>query len=141
MGKIFLMMRETKSRSRGGFTMLELAVAILVFCLGFVGVNKMHAMAVKGNSFNMQLTEATSVMKSKSEELMGLPVDSASLGGALPIPKQVSFTSLPVEYRKTSFTPSWTVSQIPGTNLKEITVTVRWTDTGSNHSVSVTFCR
>jgi prepilin-type N-terminal cleavage/methylation domain-containing protein len=125
-----------------GFTMLELAIAILVFCIGFVGMNRMQAMAIRGNAFNKQLTEATSVMKSTSERLIGLAQDNNSLGGALPITGTLSISSPDVSiYRGYIYSPSWSVSQMAGMNLKQVIVSVRWTDFGVEHSVSDTFCK
>lgn len=143
MEKRSLKARGTVSQRRGGFTMIELAVAIFIFCIGFAGSNKMHAMAIRGNAFNMQLMEATNVMKSRSEVLIGLPVESSSFGGSSAIENELSFLLPPVKPPSsyTEYTPSWTVNQVPGTALKKVIVTVRWTDLGLKHSVAVTFCR
>jgi prepilin-type N-terminal cleavage/methylation domain-containing protein len=124
-----------------GFTMIELAVAILVFCIGFVGINKLHGMAVRGNAYSMQLTEATNVMKSMAEWLEGLPDTSASLGGSSAVTGTLSFSLSPVKTATTTYTRSFSVNQVSGSTLKKVIVTVRWAETGIRHDVSVTFCR
>jgi prepilin-type N-terminal cleavage/methylation domain-containing protein len=126
----------------GGFTFIELAIAILVFCVGFVGMNRMQAMAIRGNAYSMQLTEAATVMKSTSERLIGLAQENTSLGGGLPMAGTAAVSSPAVELHPgRTYRPSWMVTQVPGMNLKQVTVTVRWEDMGNAHSVSDTFCK
>lgn len=124
-----------------GFSMIELIVALLVFCIGFVGINKMQTMAIRGNAYSMQMTEATNVMKSTAERIMGLAEDSNSLGGEEGLSATSTFSSPQVKPSGTAYTPSWTVSQVAGTSIREVTVTVRWTDMGADHRVEATFCR
>jgi Tfp pilus assembly protein PilV len=125
--------------SRSGFTFVELAVAVLVFCLGFVGITKMQNMAIRGNAYSMQLTEATNVTKSTAERLMGLPQDSDSMGGAGPLTEDSTFSSPSIRSKTQTYKPSWSVSEVPATSLRQVTVTVRWNDSGAAHSVAVVF--
>jgi prepilin-type N-terminal cleavage/methylation domain-containing protein len=120
-----------------GFTLLEVAVAILVFCIGFIAMNRMQAIAVRGNAYNMQLTEATNVMKSTAERLMDLPQESDSMGGALPLDGSPHFTSPAVNVQGYDYSPEWLVSQVPGVNLKQVHIIVTWNDTGVPHNVFV----
>ena len=93
----------------GGFTLIELVIAILVFAIGLVGILKMHQASIQSNNFSMQLTEAMNISQDKFDYLRGLGVNntSMSIGDHNP----VTVTSMGVPY-----TVSWGVPgrQVPG---------------------------
>jgi hypothetical protein len=63
---------------------------------------------------------------------MGLPDGSASLGGSSAITGTQGFSLSSVK-TVTTFTRSYSVSQVTGTTLKQITVSVRWAENGIKH--------
>ena len=127
------------TKGPSGFTFVELVVAVLIFCLGFVGITKMQNMAIRGNAYSMQLTEATNTTKSTAERLMGLPQGSNSMGGPGPLTADSTFSAKCVRTETQEYYPSWSVSQVPDSDLRQVAVTVRWDDLGAGHSVQVVF--
>ncbi len=62
-----------------GFTLIELAVAILVFALGIMGIMKMHSATIQSNNYSMQLTEAVNVAEDRLEILRGLDFSTSTM--------------------------------------------------------------
>jgi prepilin-type N-terminal cleavage/methylation domain-containing protein len=141
MMRAFLKGLPIPDRDNRGFTLIELGVAIILFCIGFVGMQKLHTAVIRGSAYSMQLTESTNEMKSISEMLIGLPYGSSSLGGEMPLNQTYVAPSRVARPSGVNYTCSWSVNQITD-NLREVTVSVSWTDFDkSNHTVSSVFCK
>jgi len=124
-----------------GFTLIELVVAILIFSVGIMGIAKMQSMAIKGNALSMQLTEATTVTQNTIERLMNLPQNSNSLGGSAPLSGTVTLSSPAVISGHTSYSPSWTVSEVGTTGVRQVDLQVTWIEKALTHSVSIAFVK
>ncbi len=131
--------RKTSDQARGGFTLIELVVAILIFALGIIGVAKMQSESVKGNSYAMQLTRANNIAQDMSEYLKVLPFTSDSLGGEdIPLDGEVTKVASDVTTAGITYEREWIVNQSASEdNLREISVQVWWQN--REHSVSFTF--
>ncbi len=131
--------RQVLDQARGGFTLIELVVAILIFALGIIGVAKMQSESVKGNSYAMQLTRANNIAQDMSEYLKVLPFTSDSLGGAsIPLAGEVTRVASDVTTAGITYERGWIVNQgASDDNLREIAVQVWWQN--REHSVSFTF--
>jgi prepilin-type N-terminal cleavage/methylation domain-containing protein len=117
----------------GGFTLIELVVAILIFALGIVGIMKMHQASVQSNMFSMQLTQAMNISTDRIEFLRGLPFDNANMSvGATHGP--VTITSMGVPYAV-----SYTVAVTPNSNNygRTVNLTIAWDEKAIHHQLSI----
>jgi len=63
----------------GGFTILEVLVAISILAVGLLAVATMQISAIRGNALAANLTQATTWGQDKVEELIALPYGHANL--------------------------------------------------------------
>ncbi|MFY9397666.1 MAG: prepilin-type N-terminal cleavage/methylation domain-containing protein [Desulfomonilia bacterium] len=130
------------SGKKGGFTLIELVVAILVFSLGILGIAKLQSMAVQGNAYSMHFAEGMSVAQNTIERLMDLPMTSNSLGGAADLTTPFAWTTDPVRtQRNMEFTTRWLVSQVGTLGLRQVDVEVSWNEKDSDHSITISFIK
>jgi type IV pilus assembly protein PilV len=104
-----------RSRDKG-FTLLEVIVAISILAFGLLAVASMQATAIRGNSFAIGTTEATTCAADQAEKLMALPYDDANLDDG--------------DHSATEgrYSIDWTVTDdTPTTDSKTINVIVTWT--------------
>jgi prepilin-type N-terminal cleavage/methylation domain-containing protein len=130
---------ESKPLGNRGFTFIELCVAILIFCLGFMAIVKMQKAAIRANAYTLQESEALNVMKSTTETLMGFDRKATAFGGTDTLTATWTTSAPSVETKDKIYHPSWSVSQVNGMDLKQVTLKVTWTDLGTDHKVAVTF--
>jgi prepilin-type N-terminal cleavage/methylation domain-containing protein len=69
----------TKSRGQGGFTMIELMIAMLVLAVGIVGSMALIIRAVGGDSWSKQLSNSTVLAQTVSERIMAIPAASNTI--------------------------------------------------------------
>jgi type IV pilus assembly protein PilV len=72
-------LQKMKIHNPGGFTILEVLIAMAIFAIGILGVAKMQLSAVSGNSSARGMTEAAAVGQQQIEQLMALPYDDPLL--------------------------------------------------------------
>jgi type IV pilus assembly protein PilV len=65
--------------SAGGFTLLEVMIALAVFTVGLLAIFSMQFSAIKGNAVARGVTENVTVATAKAEQLMALAFDHADL--------------------------------------------------------------
>jgi type IV pilus assembly protein PilV len=110
----------------GGFTLIELVVAILVFAIGIVGILKMHQASVQSNNFSMQLTQAMNIAEDKIDYLRGLGVNNTSM--AVGTHNFLTVTSMGVLY-----TVSSGVTQVG--SGKNVVLTITWNEKTIPHNL------
>ncbi len=116
----------------GGFTLIELVVAILVFAIGIVGILKMYQASIQSNNFSMQLTEAMNISQDKFDFLRGLGMTSTSMSiGYHNNVNPEIVTSMGVPYKV-----SWKVDQI-ASSLDKVTLTIAWNEKAIPHTISI----
>lgn len=113
----------------GGFTLLEVIIAISILTFGLLAVANMQTTAIKGNYNASNITEATTFAQDTLEDLMALRYTNAALDDVNP------GVGTPTSYAiaaPTGFTGlSYTVDDDnPVSNAKLITVTITWQDKG-----------
>ncbi len=114
----------------GGFTLIELVIAILVFAIGLVGILKMHQASVQSNNFSMQLTEAMNISQDKFDYLRGLGVNNTSMSIGAHNP--VIVTSMGVPY-----TVQWWVTAAPDSTSfgRKVELKITWNEKAIPHSL------
>ena len=70
-----------KSHKDGGFTILEVLIALAILAIGILAVATMQATAIKGNSQAIGITEGITLAQDKVEELMKFPYDTSAVAG------------------------------------------------------------
>ncbi len=114
-----------------GFTLIELLVGLVLLAIGLLAIAGMQIKSVNGNFFSANLTQASILAQDRLEALRQLPFDNTALDVGTHSEGPIGSTIFSREYG---------VTVVPGTTMRSITVTVRWTD-NSNHSVSFTTVR
>jgi len=117
--------------NKKGFTLIEVLVGLVILAIGLLAIAGMQLNSVKGNFFSSNLTQASVLAQDRLEILRNLPWDDGALDAT-------TFNEGTIP--NTIFTREYTVNLVPGTVMKEITVTVRWRD-DSDHSVSFSTVR
>jgi type IV pilus assembly protein PilV len=67
------------SSGTGGYTLIELMIAIAIFSIGILGVYAMQIKSVKENAVGRDVTEKATWAMDRVEELIALPYDDADL--------------------------------------------------------------
>lgn len=111
------------SAGQGGFTLLEVIVAICILTVGLLGLASMQSSAIRGNHLGYRVTEATTLAQDRIEWLMMQDYDSAVLNEATDEPDPIG--DAPSGYQIT-----YDVADHAGVNAKLITVTVRMSEGG-----------
>ena len=114
-----------------GFTLIEVAAALIILAIGVLGIAAMQVTSTRGNYFSSQVTQATVFGQDKLEYLRNLSYKHPDLGsgvhneGILP---------------GTVFSRQYQIAEDSGNSMKTITVMVQWTDQG-DHTLSFSTIR
>ena len=110
---------------RGGFTLIEIVVAIVMLAFGVLASASLTAALMKSNRGVTNRTRAVEVSREKIENLQSDRYAVIASGNDA------------VTVRGITFNRSWTVTpNSPIANVKSITLTVTWSDRQGSHSVS-----
>ena len=105
-----------KMKDTGGFTLIEILIAMTILMVGLLAIAAMQITALRVNSTALSITERATLAQDKMEELVLLSYDNGSLadtaGGS---PHED--TDVPA-----GFTLTWTVDEDAANSYKEITV-------------------
>ena len=127
-------MRLSPIRWQKGFTLNEVLIAIALIVIGILGFSLNTAGVIQGNQVSGSVTTATNLAQQKLEELKAQtsftnvtdtpdsnnPITATGGGGGI----------------GDRFTRTWTIKDsLLGSGLKEIAVTVRWTEYGISRNV------
>jgi len=84
----------------GGFTILEVIVAISILTIGLLAVASMQTAAIQGNSVAYRVTEATTLAQDRMEVLLALQYTDPLLnaGTNLPDPSPPAPTGYVIDY-------------------------------------------
>ena len=117
-----------KTGNENGFTLIELLIAITLLAIGLLALSALQVSAIRGNGFAMRNTTATALIEQKLDDIRATPF--ASINDGTVIESNLGQGGV--------FTRTATVAVHPvfGSQAKDITVTVAWTDFRP-HSISV----
>ena len=120
------------SRQRG-FTLLETAVALIIFFFALTGLASLTKTNVRTNAQARYHAAAGDLAQQKLEDLRAGGYTAAASSGS-----NESLTEYGDTTGTTLFTRSWTVAAGALSNTKTLTVTVSWTDPLGTHQVQMT---
>lgn len=137
------MLRQAVKRvcsTQGGFTLLEVMIALVVFAIGLLALAAMFVTQTRGNVFSEGMSVANALAIQRLEEVQNTPF--SDLETTYPAGTQeyltrggqncTAGTSPPCYVRTMAYTDG------PG-GTKAVTVTVSWTDAaGAGHSITLT---
>lgn len=112
-----------KETLEGGFTLLEVIIAISILTVGLLAVASMQTAAIRGNDAAYHVTEGITWAQDRLEYLMALPYDDAALSNGTG--KADPMTS------PASYTITYDVEDGPIANTKRITVISSRNDRGA----------
>ena len=121
----------------GGFTLLEVIVAISILTFGLLAVASMQTTAIRGNYNAAHITEATTLAQDTLEELLTLNYTNAVLVDGQPAvgtPTTYAIAA-PAGYTGLSYTVD---DDNPVQDAKLITVTITWQDKGAQKQTVLT---
>ena len=115
--------RLQRSGEEGGFTLIEVLIALLVLLVGMAGILSLQLTSMKATSFSRHATEASSLAEDKVEDLRTVALDSVRFANGT---DQVDARG--VADADGPYTRSWTIS--PGADTTIVNVSVSWTERG-----------
>ncbi len=72
---------EQKKQGPGGFTIIEMLIALLVLSIGILGLAEMQIASIGGNDSALKISEATAAVQTRIDLLMSAPYALVSDGG------------------------------------------------------------
>ena len=108
------------ARPRGGFTVIEVMIAIGVLSVGVLGLAKGAIMITRATQTSQFQTTATNLAQDMLEQLQARSFAAITACSS-------SCDTTPPTLQGVTFTRSWTVTPST-TTFKQINVTVQWTD-------------
>ena len=115
------------AQNKKGFSLLELLIALIILAVGLLGAAGMQVSSVSGNAFSNNVTIATGLAQSRIEELKKLPNSDAALSAGDHDEGLLTGTAI--------FSRSTNVNDL-SPEVKQVTVTVRWTDK-TQHTITL----
>ena len=115
--------RLQRSGEEGGFTLIEVLIALLVLLVGMAGILSLQLTSMKATSFSRHATEASSLAEDKVEDLRTVALDSVRFANGT---DQVDARG--VADADGPYIRAWTIS--PGADTTIVNVSVSWTERG-----------
>ena len=112
-----------KNEAEGGFTLLEVVIAISILTVGLLAVATMQTAAIRGNDNAYRVTKSTTWAQDRLEALIALPYSDAALSIG-------NDKADPVSPTPAGYTITYNVEAGPIANTKKITVSVTPTASG-----------
>ena len=104
-------------KGEGGFTLIEVIIAIAILTIGLLGVASMQTASIRGNHLGYRYTEGTTLAQDRLEWLFTRPYTDASLNAG-------ANKADPVGGAQANYTITYDVADVGGINAKLITVRV-----------------
>ena len=122
-----------RAGQQGGFTIVEVLIALVVLLVGLAGILSMQMTAISATGFERHATEASTLAQDKMEALRTLSSTALASGSDQVDPRGVPDPA-------GLFTRDWTVAS--GSNEFTITVKVTWLEGGGDpYTISMSTLR
>ena len=122
-----------QTRKNGGFTLLEVLVAMVILAVGLLGMASLSIGIIKGNELSKEVSSATTCAREKMEDVERLGYANTPETSGTITEAYNSITQYPDYKRETV-----TAVDTPATDMKTITITVYW-DSDSHQVALKTF--
>lgn len=123
--------RVTERKPEGGFTLIEVMIAVLLTALTVIGVLGLFRVETRASSVSRRETEAAVLAQDKLEELRTEAAPTANVTGTDNPKDQLSGST-------TFWTRDWSITVDPlDAAVYKLDVTVSWDDNGTPRSVTV----
>ena len=117
-------------RGEGGFTLIEVIIAIAILSIGLLGVASMQTASIRGNHLGYRYTEGTTLAQDRLEWLFTRPYTDASLSAG-------TNKADPVGGAPANYTITYDVADVGGINAKLITVRVNLQEKGASRATTL----
>lgn len=135
---------DTRSqRMRGGFTLVEIVIALGVFAVGSLALAAMQLHAMRGGSGGRHATQAAAIAESQMEEFQRLRwTDLTTTGGsfATPVTRTNLVQGTPDEVEMT-YLVDWRVANVEVGWTRSIDIRVSWDEANRTRSVVLSSIR
>jgi len=147
------MKQNIKKKDTQGFTLLEVLIAMFILTVAILALVSVTITVIKGNASNKMVTTATTLAKDQLETLKNTSLNSDADFDGIATTSWAAVSGFPQYERR------WTVTTITGNTActaagapsacctgagagrcpdkKEVTMEVRWSLQGSNHTVTL----
>jgi prepilin-type N-terminal cleavage/methylation domain-containing protein len=130
---------ELRSRSAGGFTLVELTIAIAVFAVGMLSLSGMLLAAMQGGSRGRHTTQASAVAESQMEQLQRLTWAQVAPTAGWSTPVAVHNTvQAGTNQNEQTYMVDWRITNLVTGWTRSLDVRVTWDEPGRPNR-SVTF--
>ncbi|MEW6161755.1 MAG: prepilin-type N-terminal cleavage/methylation domain-containing protein [Nitrospirota bacterium] len=122
-------------KNPNGFTLVEVLIALAILSIGLLALAGLQVVVIKANAGSKNLTSAVILAEAKIEELKRNGFGSLTNGNFQDPNNPVNETG----QAGGIFTRSWVIDNYFGSaDMKQIIVTLTWTDSLGNHNIPVT---
>jgi prepilin-type N-terminal cleavage/methylation domain-containing protein len=125
--------KATEKKNTGGYTMIEVLLAMTIVSIGFLATSAMQITAIQGNTSARKTTEANDLAVIAMERLTSLEWEDEKL--------ENGSHSDPSNPRNHIYQVTWTVEPGPRIQTKLISVTVEFPDRGGNKKIVLTYLK
>ena len=114
--------QETPFRSRNGFTLIEVLIAMVILSVGLLGTAGLTTGIIRGNFFSKNITSATVIAQTQLEAVQNSGYTNANTTNFPSSAASVSIGGV-------NFSRTTTITDnSPATNMKTISVSVTWNE-------------
>lgn len=123
------------NKNQNGVTLVEVLIALAILSIGLLALAGLQVVVIKGNTGSKNLTSAAILAEAKIEQLKKDGFDTL-VNGEYKDPNNLINE---VGEKGGIFARSWKIADYLGTaDMKQIDVTLAWTDSLGDHTISVT---
>jgi prepilin-type N-terminal cleavage/methylation domain-containing protein len=120
-----------RRRSSGGFTLVELTIAIAVFAVGMLSLSAMLLAAMQGGSRGRHTTQASAIAESRMEQLQRLAWTqlAPTAGWATPVTVHNTVQAGTDKHEQT-YSVDWRITDVVTGWTRAVDVRVTWDEPG-----------